>query len=238
MRVHAIVLLCLALCGTVQAQFVAERGIDERERNITNQVMNIAVYDAVTKAPLPSNISVNGLNPRKPIDFIAVADTAFEIRTYRQYTVTCVREGYMLYSEKFWPAESDIHTQNVALKPLAVGLKTDMREISFMGDKTEIYPRSKPALDELIRWLQLNKTVSIAIIGHVNGPDNERSTRFYQKASLERAKAVRDYLVLNGIALDRLEIKGAGNTEMIYPDPATDWQNDANRRIEIEVIGL
>jgi outer membrane protein OmpA-like peptidoglycan-associated protein len=238
MRVHAIVLLCFALCGTVQAQFVAERGIDERERNITNQVMNIAVYDAVTKTPLPSDFSVNGLNPRKPIDFTAVADTALEIRTYRQYTVTCVREGYMLYSEKFWPAETDIHNQNVALKPLAVGLKTDMREITFMGDKTEIYPRSKPALDELIRWLQLNKTAAIAITGHVNGPDNERSTRFYQKASLERAKAVRDYLVENGIAADRLEIRGAGNTEMIYPDPATDWQNDANRRIEIEVIGL
>jgi outer membrane protein OmpA-like peptidoglycan-associated protein len=113
-----------------------------------------------------------------------------------------------------------------------------MREITFLGDKTEIYARSKPALDDVIRWLQLNSSVSIAIIGHVNGPDNERSARFYQKASLERAKAVRDYLIENGINEARLDIKGAGNTEMIYADPATDWQNEANRRIEIEIIGL
>lgn len=222
----------------MQAQFIAERGIDDREENITNQMMHIAVFDAVTKKPLPSDFSVNGLNPRKPTDFSAVTDTVLEIKAYRQYTVTCVREGYMLYSEKFWPEEAHMHNQNVALRPLAVGLKTDMREITFLGDKTEIHLRSKPALDELIRWMQLNKSVSIAVIGHVNGPDNERSARFYLKASLERAKAVCDYLIENGIAAERLEIRGAGNTEMIYPDPATDWQNDANRRIEIEVIGL
>lgn len=238
MRVHAIVLFCCLATATVHAQFVAERGIDERERSFTKQVMNIAVFDAVTRTSLPSDFSINGLNPRKPIEFVAVADTSFEIRNYRQYTVTCVREGYMLYSEKFWPDEADIHMQAIALKPLAVGLKTDMREITFLGDQTEIYPRSKPALEELVSWLQLNKSVSIAIIGHVNGPDNERSARFYQKASLARAKAVLEYLVSRGIAEDRIEARGAGNTEMIYPDPATDWQNDANRRIEIEVIGI
>lgn len=238
MRVQLIVLLCSWLTTTVQAQFVAERGIDERERSVTNQVMAIAVYDAVTKTPLPSDFSVNGINPRKPTEFSAVADTLLDIRNYREYTVTCVREGYMLYSEKFWPDEASIHKQNVALRPLAIGLKTDMREITFLGDKTEIYARSKPALDDLIRWLQLNSSVSIAIIGHVNGPDNERSARFYQKASLERAKAVRNYLIENGINEARLDIKGAGNTEMIYADPATDWQNEANRRIEIEIIGL
>jgi outer membrane protein OmpA-like peptidoglycan-associated protein len=49
---------------------------------------------------------------------------------------------------------------------------------------------------------------------------------------------VRDYLIQRGIEPERLATKGAGNTQMIYPDPQTEWETQANRRIEIEVIGL
>jgi outer membrane protein OmpA-like peptidoglycan-associated protein len=144
----------------------------------------------------------------------------------------------MYYAEKFWPEEKAVHTQEVRLKPLATGLKTDIRDIVFLGDKTEIYHKSKPALDELIEFLNLNKTMRIAVIGHVNGPDNDRAERVYRKASLERAQAVVDYLVAAGIAAERLEAVGNGNQEMIYADPQTEWQNEANRRIEIEILSL
>jgi hypothetical protein len=29
-----------------------------------------------------------------------------------------------------------------------------------------------------------------------------------------------------------------GNKQMLYPDPQTEWQVSANRRVEIEVTGL
>lgn len=228
----------LALVSTAHSQFVTDRAIKEGEASPEFQVMNISVFDAATKQPLPSDIRVKGLNPRKAIEFENVTDTVIEIRNYRMYSVSCVKPGYMFYAEKFWPDESMVHTQPVALRPLEVGLKTDVRDVVFLGDKTQIYHKSKPALDELIEFLEINKSVQIAIIGHVNGPDNNRAQRVYQKASLARAKSVRDYLVDNGVDPKRLEVRGAGNTEMIYPDPITDWQNEANRRIEIEITGL
>ena len=86
--------------------------------------------------------------------------------------------------------------------------------------------------------MTLNPTVKIAVIGHVNGPDNNKSQKFYNKASTMRAKAVVDYLIAQGIDSERLEAKGAGNTEMLFPEPNTDWEHEANRRIEIEVVGL
>lgn len=232
-------LLGLLLSSQLTAQFVQEKSIAANEPAFDNQQMKISVVDASSQSALETDVNVYGLNPRKPITLESVADTTFEIRNYRLYTVSCIRKGYMYYSSKFWPDEKALHLQEVALRPLEVGLKTDVRDITFLGDKTEIYHKSKPALGEIIEFLKLNPTVSIAVIGHVNGPDNSRSQRFYEKASLARAEAVREYLINEGgIDERRLTAKGAGNAEMIYTDPVTDWQNQANRRIEIEVTGL
>lgn len=233
-------MFCVAIFASAfaNAQFVEEKSISENEAQIPEQLMALKVLDASTMQTTEATVNIYGLNPRKPIEFTAIRDTTFEIRNYRLYTVSCVKEGYMYYSEKFWPDEKKIHIQDIALRPLALGLKTDVRDITFLGDKTEIYHKSKPALEELVEFLKLNPTVRMAVIGHVNGPDNAKSQRFYTKASLSRAEAVIDYLVSRGIDASRLEARGAGNTSMLYPDPVTDWQNEANRRIEIEVIGL
>ncbi|MDG1261246.1 MAG: OmpA family protein [Flavobacteriales bacterium] len=220
------------------AQFTQEKSIAANEVEIDKQVMNVTVFDSSSKKAVEADVSITGLNPRKPVVFKAIEDTTFEIRNYRLYTVSCVKEGYMYYSEKFWPEEKRIHEQDVELRPLAIGLKTDVREITFLGNRTEIYHKSKPSLQEIIDFMAINPSVKIAIIGHVNGPDNSRSAKFYVKASLERAQTVIDYLVENGVDEERLMAKGMGNTEMLYNDPSTDWQNEANRRIEIEVIGL
>lgn len=221
-----------------QAQFTQEKSISADEIDIDEQIMNLSVFDSDSKQSMLADVTVAGLNPRKPVVFQAIADTSFEIRNYRLYTVSCVKEGYMYYSEKFWPEEKRIHEQDVELKKLSVGQKTDVRDITFLGNKTEIYHKSKPALEDLIQFLTVNPSVRLAIIGHVNGPDDSRSEKFYHKASIERAEKVIEYLVERGISADRLEAKGMGNDEMLYPDPSTDWQNEANRRIEIEVLAL
>lgn len=231
-------LFILALSQTGNAQFAEERKIEDNEVVIEDQQMNIVVIDAESKEETESDVVVRGLNPRKPVIIEDVTDTIIEIKNYRLYTVSCLKKGYMYYNQKFWPDEVQVHYQKVDLQPLEIGLKTDIRDIMFLGDKTAIYAKSKPAIDELIEWMKLNDNVKIAIIGHVNGPNNDRSERFYRKVSLERAQAVVDYMIENGIDADRLDAKGAGNTEMIYPDPQTTWENEANRRVEIEVIGL
>ena len=224
--------------GSAQAQFVEEKKISDSDAYITYQEMNITVSDASANAPLAADVRVKGLNPRKIVVMEDVKDTTFEIKNYRLYTVSCLERGYMYYSEKFWPEESTLHKQEIKLQPLSVGLKTDVRDITFLGDKTEIYHKSRETLEELIEWMKLNPTVKIAVIGHVNGPDQSKSERFYRKASEERAQSVVDYLVSDGIDASRLVAKGAGNTEMIYANPTTDWQAEANRRIEIEVVSL
>lgn len=220
------------------AQFVEERAIEENEPLFARQEMRVEVVDGQNMNPVRTDVLVKGLNPRKTITLSSVADTTFEIRNYRLYTVSCVEQGFMYYNKKFWPDEQALHEQRVELEPLEVGLKTDIRDITFLGDKTEIYHKSKPTLNELTAWLELNPNVRIAVVGHVNGPDDDRSENFYNKASVMRAEAVINYLKEQGIDKHRMEARGMGNKEMLFPDPKTDWENQANRRIEIEVIAF
>jgi outer membrane protein OmpA-like peptidoglycan-associated protein len=215
-------------------QFVQEKAIRSNEAE-KYQEMQIEVFNPMGD-PLIADILVKGLNPRKTVVLENVSDTAFEIKDYRLYTVSCIEEGYMYYAEKFWPKEDIVHHQKVQLQPLESGLKTSVQDITFLGDQTEIYHKSKPALEEVIRWMELNPEIRIAVIGHVNGPDKSKSEKFYNKASYKRAETVVNYLSTHGIDADRLEIRGAGNKEMLFPNPETDWQNQANRRIEIEVL--
>ena len=50
--------------------------------------------------------------------------------------------------------------------------------------------------------------------------------------------AVLDYLIELGVDELRLEAQGRGSTQMLFPDPKTDWQNEANRRVEILITGI
>ena len=219
------------------AQFVTEKKIGDPDVIVDNQKMVINVVDGKTGTPIPADVRIEGLL-RKSIVIEDLVDTTFQIRTYRLFNISCVKEGYMYYAHKFWPDEKSQHIEKVVLKPLQVGLKTDVRDITFLGDKTEIYHKSEEAIDEIIEFLTLNPGVKLAIIGHVNGPDNAKSASFYRKASEKRAQAVVDYLINKGVDKSRLEARGAGNSDMIYPKPATDWQSEANRRIEIEILEI
>lgn len=238
LRLKALLTLpAVVFCFLSNAQFVQEKAISNNE-STSQQKMEITVTDALTNIPVEVDLHVKGLNSRKTVVMESVSDTTFAIKNYRLYTLSCVVPGYMYYAEKFWPQESSTHRQNIELQPLAKGLTTDIRDIVFLGDKTEIYHKSRPALAEMIDFLNTNPNVDIVIIGHVNGPDNKKSPKFYRKASLERAAAVKNYLVDNGIDEKRLSVDGKGNTEMIYADPETDWQNQANRRIEIMITNI
>jgi outer membrane protein OmpA-like peptidoglycan-associated protein len=223
------------------AQFTTEKAIDSTETTVVEeQKMQLLVLHAKTKRSIDADVMVKGLNPRKTIILKNLSDSTLILKKYRLYTVSVNKEGYMYYAHKFWPNESQYHLEKIELKPLTVGLKTSIEDIYFLGDETEIYHKSAPALEELISFLVINPTVKICIIGNANGPlnDESKSEGYYKKASEKRAQAVKEYLVAHGITEDRLTVKGMGNKLMLYPDPIVDWQVDANRRIEIEVTGL
>ncbi len=119
------------------------------------------------------------------------------------------------------------------------GTNLILKNLNFVGGRHWLLPQSKPALDELLQVMQQNPTLEIEIQGHIccefgpdDGFDEDTHTR---NLSVNRAKAIYDYLVQNNINQLRLSYKGFGHQFPLYPEDSYDHQL-LNRRVEIKII--
>ncbi len=106
--------------------------------------------------------------------------------------------------------------------------------IYFEPNELTITNESEYANKRLLRLMQLNNKVEIILEGHTNGIFPSTEVDF--ELSLKRAESVRDYLVANGIATERIEVKGLGSTVEIYQAPENEEQEGANRRVEVNFV--
>lgn len=230
----ALLAIALGATPTTSGQFQSERAIDPTAPSL--QYGRFQLSADLDGQPEPCDIVLFGYHNRRPGRFQNVTDTVLQIVPHRRHTVIGHKPGCMFHAESFWPdllREPRIH---VPLRPLENGLRTDILGIHFQGNQDRIHPKSFPVAQELVEWMQDNPTVSLRIIGHVNGADRSRSEGFYRRASLRRAESLIAWLVNQGIQEDRLEAKGHGAQALLFPDPLYAWQHEANRRVEIEVL--
>lgn len=99
----------------------------------------------------------------------------------------------------------------------------------FDYDSYNLKPEATVALDAHIASLQGNQD-AVRLEGHTD----ERGTREYNMALGERrANAVRDYMVLNGVANHRIETVSYGEERALaYGSSESNWSQ--NRRVEIK----
>lgn len=111
---------------------------------------------------------------------------------------------------------------------LKVSLSNDA---TFDFDRSDIKPVFYTALDKLANTLvEYDRTV-LHIIGHT---DSVGSSDYNQALSIRRAQSVAQYLLLKGVASDRLEIAGRGETEPRISNE-TPALRQMNRRVEIYI---
>ena len=120
---------------------------------------------------------------------------------------------------------------NLVLTPIKVGKKVVLHNLFFATNKTRILPQSEPALDELYEFLRDNPSLTIRITGHT---DNVGSDRDNQILSEGRAQAVRDEIIKRGIAPERIEAEGKGESEPIDTNE-TEEGRARNRRVEFTI---
>ncbi|HYW94667.1 MAG TPA: OmpA family protein, partial [Bacteroidales bacterium] len=103
---------------------------------------------------------------------------------------------------------------------------------NFVFNSTEFIEGSYPELDRLLRFLEKNADVRIKINGYA---DNIGSRGYNLRLSQKRSEAVREYLVLEGIASDRIECEGFGFEKPIRENDSEE-NRQLNRRVEFVVL--
>jgi outer membrane protein OmpA-like peptidoglycan-associated protein len=127
----------------------------------------------------------------------------------------------------------------IAVDNVTVAQKIAFDKIYFEPNLAVFKPTAYKQLEELHKKvLQLNGK-KIEIRGHVNWPksfgsfenDNE-----FKNLSLNRAKAVVNFLISKGVDVKNISIRGMDNTEMIYPYATQRFQMEQNMRVEVVLL--
>ncbi len=100
-------------------------------------------------------------------------------------------------------------------------------KVYFARDASAIGPKSAPLLDEVAAELRARPSLRLRVDGHADSNETHP-----EALSLERAEAVKRWLVELGIAASRLEPHGAGAPA---PD-AESRERDGDRRVDFTVL--
>lgn len=118
------------------------------------------------------------------------------------------------------------------LDKIKVGTKVVLENIYFETSKSTLKSGSYEQLKQVIGLLENNETIRLEISGHT---DNTGSLKVNTRLSEERAKAVVNYIVSQGINKSRLESKGYAFTQPIAPNDTAEGK-ERNRRVEFKVL--
>ncbi|MFY7664615.1 OmpA family protein [Flavobacterium sp.] len=175
------------------------------------------------EADIPREEEILGLKPKSPEPVAPVVPTS------------APKFPESLRFKNIDGSVSEFSLDTLAMKSIyeaRVGEKLKLKNLEFKINTFIIEPRSHGALYELLTVMQAKPSLKIQIQGHICCMPNDS-----RDLSTQRAKAIANFLQMNGIDKSRLSYKGLGVTQPIYPIPEKNEEERAtNRRVEFEII--
>ena len=112
-----------------------------------------------------------------------------------------------------------------------VGERFTLTRVYYRSANYDLLPGSITELNDLISVLNRYPMLEIEVIGYTDAIAGEEYNLILSR---NRAKAVYDYLVANGISKDRLKYRGAGKSEYVA-DNNLEAGRQLNRRVEFRI---
>jgi outer membrane protein OmpA-like peptidoglycan-associated protein len=206
------------------------------QRSVLTYIVTGVVTGEDDAAPLNAHISIS-----KPDDGRLAQETntdetgkyELSIADSGPFLVEVTSEGcFFVNSVWKFTEDSTLIIRNFVLKKMASGAKMVIDNILFNTGKATLMPESFAALNKLVNLLRENPKVKIEVSGHT---DNVGSAATNKTLSKNRALTVRNYLISQGIAGERVMYEGYGFDRPIAPNN-TEAGRAANRRVEIEIL--
>jgi outer membrane protein OmpA-like peptidoglycan-associated protein len=189
--------------------------------------------------------------PKRVRDYNVIAEatrgTVFDIKTPFSQVLDMYARGLAnLYAVTYRTEEPAIpDSVNVALVNerkqelvrktipiLEIGRKLIIEDLLFEYNRAVLVGRTQPQLDKIAEFMRNKKNVVIRIEGHTDATGSPESNL---RLSMQRAEAVKIFLVQRGIASLRIQTIGFGKTRPIATN-ATEFGRKLNRRTEVVII--
>jgi outer membrane protein OmpA-like peptidoglycan-associated protein len=198
------------------------------------------VFDKETKHRLEAKFELIDLATGKVVSSSSsdplTGEFLLALPTEKNYGLNVSKPGYLFYSDHFELLGESSKTKpfiyNVPLQPIRVGETVILKNIFFDTDKYDLKEESRSELARLTQLLKSNPQIHIEISGHT---DNHGSADHNLVLSRNRAQAVYNYLIMNGISKERLSYDGFGMTRPIDTND-TEQGRANNRRTEFRVV--
>jgi outer membrane protein OmpA-like peptidoglycan-associated protein/Tol biopolymer transport system component len=197
------------------------------------------VYDKVTKEPLSAKFELIDLATGKTVILSTSNPGNGEflvcLPANKNYALNVSRPDYLFYSQNFSLIEMPDNKPYLMDIPLGKPTNDEivrLDNVFFETNKYDLKPESKVELNKLVDFLKKNATLKIELRGHTDNVGDDKSNLIL---SDNRAKAVMEYLIANGIDKTRLAAKGYGETVPVADNGTTEGRQK-NRRTEFKII--
>ncbi|MCK5906315.1 MAG: OmpA family protein, partial [Flavobacteriales bacterium] len=193
------------------------------------------IVELSNKKNIPnSELLIVDLKTSKPMNTVYVENGNYKavLPTGRSYAIVAKSPRHFLYSETFdfmTDSVSNFMEKDFKLQRVRKGLKMNLNNINFESGKSELLEESHFELDLLVIFLKKYSKYRAKVIGHT---DDVGSAESNQKLSLDRANAVRNYLISKGVNPKKVKPLGKGETQPISKNKTAEGRKQ-NRRTEI-----
>ena len=199
------------------------------------------VLNSATKEGIEANITYRLLETNEEVGIASSnpKDGSYKIilPAGAIYSFMASKENIYTVSQNIDLKEKKQYTEierDLYLTPIQVGSTVRMNNLFFITGKSEINKWSYPELQRLADLMKKHIKMEVEISGH---SDNIGSDKLNNSLSLERANAVRNYLISNGIDGKRLVAKGYGKTKPLVSND-TEEGRKKNRRVDFTILKL
>ena len=119
----------------------------------------------------------------------------------------------------------------VDIKGCEIKEEIRLQGVNFESNSDRLLPGATRVLDDAVATLKKNPTIEFEVAGHT---DSDGAAEYNEGLSARRAQTVYDYLAANGIAENRMSVRGYGESQPIA-DNSTSAGKAQNRRVVLRI---
>ncbi len=119
----------------------------------------------------------------------------------------------------------------VDVKGCEIKAEIRLEGVNFETNSDRLLPGAEGRLNQAAATLQKNPTIKVEVAGHT---DSDGSAAYNESLSARRAQTVHDYLADRGVAVNRMTVRGYGESQPIA-DNSTREGKAQNRRVVLRI---